>query len=108
MEGDVKPIEIMARREDWQDGVSLYLRKKIEGVSVSVAQPLELKEHERNMPIDPFLILQIQEAQLLMDELWQCGLRPSEGTGSAGSLRATEKHLSDMRLIVMNQLDIKI
>ncbi|EKD22450.1 MAG: hypothetical protein ACD_86C00003G0013 [uncultured bacterium] len=43
--------------------------------------------------------LGIQQAQQLMDELWQCGLRPTEGTGSAGSLAATEKHLKDMQEI---------
>lgn len=39
-------------------------------------------------------------AQRLMDELWHVGLRPSEGSGSAGSLAATERHLADMRAIV--------
>ena len=37
---------------------------------------------------------------MLMDDLWQCGLRPSEGTGSAGALAATQKHLDDMRKLV--------
>lgn len=45
-----------------------------------------------------------QEAQRLMDELWDCGLRPSEGTGSAGSLAATERHLKDMQTIAMGLL----
>lgn len=31
-----------------------------------------------------------------MDELWRCGLRPSEGSGSAGSLR-----LPDNRVVVV-------
>lgn len=39
-----------------------------------------------------------------MDELWTCGLRPSEGTGSAGSLAATERHLKDMQVIAMGLL----
>jgi hypothetical protein len=29
-----------------------------------------------------------------------CGLRPSEGTGSAGALAATERHLKDMQRLV--------
>jgi hypothetical protein len=41
-------------------------------------------------------------AQLLMDRLWECGLRPTEGSGSAGSLSATQKHLEDMRTLVFN------
>lgn len=42
-----------------------------------------------------------------MDALWHCGLRPSEGTGSAGSLAATEKHLKDMRAIAFDLLQMK-
>ena len=38
--------------------------------------------------------------QELMDSLWECGVRPTEGTGSAGSLKATERHLADMQKLV--------
>lgn len=38
-----------------------------------------------------------QDAQQLMDELWHVGLRPSEGTGSAGAMAATQAHLKDMQ-----------
>lgn len=103
-----KPCEIMARREEWARGVSLYLRQETQGMGMCVAQPLELKEAHEAMVYDPFIRLGISEAQQLMDELWQCGLRPSEGSGSAGSLRATEKHLADMRLITMKKLNIEI
>lgn len=41
-----------------------------------------------------------EAAQELMDSLWQCGLRPSEGAGSAGALAATQRHLDDMRALV--------
>jgi len=40
------------------------------------------------------------EAQALMDRLWSAGLRPSEGSGSAGALAATERHLNDLRRLV--------
>jgi len=40
------------------------------------------------------------EAQALMDRLWACGLRPTEGSGSAGALAATERHLADLRTLV--------
>lgn len=54
----------------------------------------------------PSLELDAAEAQILMDNLWDCGLRPSEGTGSAGALSAVQKHLDDMRKIVFNKLKI--
>ena len=50
----------------------------------------------------PPMALQLHrnQAQALMDRLWQAGLRPAEGTGSAGALAATERHLKDMRSLV--------
>jgi hypothetical protein len=50
--------------------------------------------------VEPTLRIRNDEAQELMDALWDAGLRPTEGTGSAGSLAATERHLADMRAIV--------
>jgi hypothetical protein len=56
--------------------------------------------------VKPFVTLSIEQAQILMDSLWVCGVRPTEGSGSAGSLAATEKHLADMRSIVFNRLKV--
>ncbi len=108
MKGDIKRIEFMAKREEWSYGISLYARQVIEGVSMSVAQPMVMERHEQHLISEPFARLDIQAAQQLIDELWQCGLRPSEGTGSAGSLKATEKHLADMQKIAFKGLRIKI
>jgi len=55
----------------------------------------------------PTITMSKQEAQVLMDSLWDSGIRPTEGAGSAGSLAATQKHLQDMRKIVFKQLKIK-
>ena len=54
----------------------------------------------------PTIGLAEEEAQLLMDELWFCGLRPTEGSGSAGAMAATEKHLRDMRRIAFARLEV--
>ena len=53
---------------------------------------------------EPSLTLRRNDAQQLMDELWHCGLRPSEGSGSAGSLAATERHLKDMQSVAFGLL----
>ena len=44
-----------------------------------------------------------EQAQQFMDELWRVGFRPSEGSGSAGSLAATQAHLNDMRALVFKE-----
>ena len=106
MKGDIKPLEFMARREDWDYGISLYAKQVTEGMGTVVARPLELHQHDKDLICEPFARLDIQAAQQLMDELWQCGLRPSEGTGSAGSLKATQEHLKDMQKIVFKNYEI--
>lgn len=100
MDGEVLPIEIMARREDWSDGVSVYLRQRTVGHGSLIAQPVTMVPYKPGHSTVPMMTLKVQEAQQFMDELWQCGLRPSEGAGSAGALAATQKHLEDMRTLV--------
>jgi hypothetical protein len=65
---------------------------------------LELEEVPSGGYIPPLGHLDQQSAQELMDNLWDCGLRPSEGTGSAGALAATQKHLEDMTQIAKGAL----
>ncbi len=103
-DGDILPLEFLARREDWSEGVSLYARQRTVAVGTSFAQPLQFgPAMQPNYRPAPLVTLEIHAAQQLMDELWRCGLRPTEGTGSAGALAATQKHLEDMRTLVLER-----
>jgi hypothetical protein len=53
--------------------------------------------------VDPTFCLSMDDAQALMDDLWHAGLRPTEGSGSAGALAATQRHLEDMRTLVFKR-----
>jgi len=102
-------LQLRARRGDlsWDPEVIrlfCYQRKQ----RTSYAAPrLELIEREQMAVLEPFLELQPCEAQKLMDDLWDCGLRPSEGSGSAGAMAATQKHLQDMKTIAFHALKIQ-
>lgn len=109
MKGDIHETEFMARKLDWQYGIYLHARQVVEGISQAVAKPVEFETVEQDYcgTLQPMFQLSIHQGQQLMDELWNCGLRPSEGTGSAGQLAATQQHLRDMRTIAFNTLNIK-
>ena len=94
MQRDIFSGNIQVRLMDDRDG------------QLWVAQPVELKELREGYYAPPFLTIDQTTAQMIVDELWQCGLRPSEGTGSAGALAATEKHLHDMKKIAFKALKI--
>lgn len=54
----------------------------------------------------PAFDLSPEAAQELMNSLWDCGIRPVQGKGSAGQLDATLRHLEDMRQIAFGKLEI--
>ena len=48
------------------------------------------------------LAMNATEAQVLMDSLWDSGIRPTDGSGSAGAMSATQNHLKDMQRLVFD------
>lgn len=50
----------------------------------------------------PTLRIGRNEAQSLIDELWTIGIRPTEGSGSAGAMAAVQEHVSDLRRLVFD------
>lgn len=103
----MKDVKFHAERQLWNDGIAIHIAQKSDG-ELSIAQPIEMKVVERGEFHQPAMVLDIRSAQQLMDELWHCGLRPTEGTGSAGSLAATERHLEDMRRLVFEDKCITV
>lgn len=97
--------KIYAERQIWTNGIALYVAEHNSDGLLAVLRPGVFEALPKGAcKGEPSLHLQYEEAHRLMDELWSCGLRPSEGTGSAGSLLATERHLADMQLIARGLL----
>ncbi len=99
------------RRSAWSRYIDFYMKNRTDDGIVSVARnitfnTLNKEEVEDGILGIPFMSLPIEAAQSLMDQLWGAGLRPSEGSGSAGSLAATERHLADIKTIAWHALKI--
>ena len=90
----------------WSDCLELYIAERFSD-HIMVAHPLTMRTVEAGEWSEPSARMTGDAAQQLMDELWRCGLRPSEGSGSAGSLAATERHLADMRELAFSALKVK-
>ena len=54
----------------------------------------------------PSFNLRQKEAQMLFDDLWQAGFRPSDGYKGPEAFEAQGSHLDDMRKIVFKKLRI--
>lgn len=88
-------LEIHVSRMPAANRLDFYMK---EGSAWVVDMTLKTQD-EGSMKPSAFS-LDNEEVQALMDRLWGCGFRPTEGTGSAGALAATERHLEDMRKLV--------
>lgn len=101
-------LEVRAFRETFSLGpiapIKLYIVQRHREGGFALAEPLTMKEVPIGLSVDqPTCCISINEAQALMDDLWTCGLRPTEGAGSAGAMAAVQKHLEDMRLLVFDK-----
>ncbi len=90
---------VRAHAAPWNRSIQLLVSS--EGRAGFHVAKITWEKHSREMVEAPTLDLYHAEAQTLMDDLWQAGLRPTEGSGSAGQLAATQRHLEDMRTLAL-------
>lgn len=95
---DYENTKIRAINAPWYGGIEILIKQGDHYV-----KNIEMVRIPDGAIVEPSLRLDYEEAQLLMDDLWHSGVRPSEGIGNAGQLKATEKHLEDMRTLVFKK-----
>lgn len=105
-----KNLKILARVLPWSFGYGLqmYHRNPIDHDKIAICSKIEFTSYDISagaVPESETIIIDEISAQSLMDSLWNCGIRPTEGAGSAGAMAAQGKHLADMRQIVFKALE---
>lgn len=102
-------IEVRAEKGPFgRPQVDIYIVEHCKEGVLAVGEVVMTKQEHHGAMISPAVRLRPNEAQALMDDLWACGIRPSEGTGSAGALKATQYHLEDMRRLVFDDGKLKV
>lgn len=106
MENDFKLRARLQPMSFGGDDIELFAFQTGQGGHYAAGK-LEMKQRNRGELIPSFLTINKSEAQILMDDLWSAGLRPSEGSSSAGAMKAVQNHLEDMKKILFHKLEIK-
>jgi len=101
----MEKLEICANLNPWSRDIEISVFSFSKDARF-IAKPLVMEREEAGKYITPTALLTLRQAQQLVDELYRCGIRPSNGSGSAGSLAATEAQLKDMRTIAFKLLKI--
>ena len=96
------PVQMGAERDYAGRGVRLYVFdcERLDGTWLVPAADLQLVPLEPNSRPLPFLYLGEGAAQVLMDDLWNAGLRPTRKWAEDATLAAKDEHLHDLRRLV--------
>ena len=95
-------LKIRAQNGNWYDGVEIAILELKDNGTRSVATQILMEAKQEGVVTKPILTLTKEQAQLLFNDLWHCGLRPTDGSGNSGELGATKYHLEDMRKLVFS------
>jgi len=104
--GDSIRPHIRLHKPDFRNFLDVYIMREIVGVKQECVTVLPFEEYSDPTVASSCMTLNAESAQRLMDDLWNCGLRPSEGSGSAGAMKATQNHLADLKKILFHKLEI--
>lgn len=101
-------MKFFAELREYGAYIALFCGDKKEN-GTWIAKPVEFeRQPNAGLSVDePMLRLDWEDAQRLADELWQAGVRPTQGKQSEGVTGAQTRHLDDMRAIVFHKLGIK-
>lgn len=98
-------LKFISSRELHYLGISLLMGGRIDGNRNYSSAEITWKEVENGVPAAPSLHLTEEEAQALLQSLWDIGVRPRE-VASSGQLSLAENHISDLRKISFDLLDL--
>jgi len=87
--------------EPWSNNVNIFLAVKSAN-SIAVASGVVFTQYQEGQAVTTpdSLKLTPQAAQVLMDALWRCDIRPSTTNKDQQTFQALRDHLQDMRRLV--------
>ena len=97
---------VRAKAAPWAHSVEIAAFGKVMGGATKVAT-LQWEAIAEHAEMKPLLTIRMEQAQVLMDDLWNAGVRPTDGAGTAGAMRAAEHHIADLRRVAFKALGIE-
>lgn len=97
-------LKLFGQYAIWRDQVEFFLAEDGRA-GRSLATKIEYTEQvEGALLAEPSFVLSISQAQALVNQLWDQGIRPKQSNGS--ETPALASHLADMRAIAFAKLNI--
>lgn len=92
----VDTLKISAMRLAWDETIQLAIMTADRKNYMFEAR-FQKREDGVAIPSEALMRMEIRDAQSLMDELWDCGIRPTSGAGSAGAMTMAQEQIKSLR-----------
>lgn len=106
----MNPLKFYIRRESFLGReLEVHIGRRVDD-KWAVMLPAQMKVlsiEEHSMSHAPAFTMENDDAQSLMDALFDAGIRPTAGFGSPGQVAAIKEHLEDMRRLVFTERERK-
>jgi len=89
---------IRVTQAPWNSGIAVLI-----SAGDGVAKSVIIEKRAPGEVDQPTMMIGHEAAQVLMDDLWGAGVRPTAGSGSAGQLAAMRAHLEDVRRLAFGR-----
>jgi hypothetical protein len=99
----ISELQFKINQDYFKRGYSIFGFNKTHYVGA-----LTLIQSQENESFDPLFTLSKNQAQGLMNELWNAGIRPTDDVDNKGELKATKMHLEDMRKIASKYVKVNL
>lgn len=96
-------LRVRAQASPWWNNVEFLIRERREDGSWGIVRNLISEEHDPKIMAEPTFRLSREASQILMDDLWASGIRPSEALYPQGALKAMQAHLKDLQRLVFEK-----
>ena len=97
---------VRAKAAPWFNGVEIVAFGRLQNGDRKVAT-VQWETIADHAEMKPLILMRNNQAQVLMDDLWNAGVRPTDGAGTAGAMRAAEHHIADLRRVAFKALGIE-
>jgi hypothetical protein len=91
----------------WDNRFSVWLTHESGDGVTRVAPTCVFAPVTEGEAMPPTFVLHQEQAQALFNQLWNMGLRPNDGGGSAVHVQAMKEHIADLRKVAFGHLDAR-
>lgn len=95
--------QMRAQEVSFGDQIEIFYFSSIEDGKRQVPKLVETKIVEPEIGIQPVFTISKKQAQQFMDDLYRCGIRPTESIGTQGEKDAMKDHLKSMKEVYEKQ-----